>query len=72
MDVLLRERAFFVMEGDTMLHALWVLKLLALQNGFKREVSERRPELVILPIKNAKVGLYRQGLGKKVPVPAQN
>jgi hypothetical protein len=49
-----------------------MLKLLALHNAFKVEVSERRPELVILPNKHAIVGLYLRGLGKTVAMPAQN
>jgi hypothetical protein len=46
------------------LPSLELLKLLALHIAFKGEVSERRPELIDLPAKHAKVGLYRRGTGK--------
>jgi hypothetical protein len=36
-----------------MLHALELLKLLAMHSAFKEEVSERWPNLIVLPINHA-------------------
>jgi hypothetical protein len=47
-----------------MFHVLQALELFALQNTFQGELSERAPELIVLPIDHTEVGFHSGCTGK--------
>jgi hypothetical protein len=55
-----------------MFHVLQALELFALQNTFQGELSERAPELIVLPIDHTEVGFHCGRTRKDVAMPQQN